>query len=70
MTQGVTSTRLLPDPDLVSKAIAHRREQIQTSVDSMQAERRKQATESEPFTVRKLIGQLHPLFKSTIQTIV
>ena len=69
MAQGVNTIRLLPDPDLISKAVAHRRQVIQVTVDALNAIREHGAKSSEPFTVRKEMNQLHPLFKSTIQEI-
>ena len=69
MAQGVNTINLLPDPDLISKAVAHRRQAIQVTIDAMNEIRTESAKASEPFTVRKEMNRLHPLFKSTIQEI-
>lgn len=69
MAQGVNTINLLPDPDLVSKAVAHRRQVMQVTIDTLNEIRDNAAKASEPFAVRKEMNQLHPLFKSTIQEI-
>ena len=70
MAQGVNTTRLLPDPDLVSRNVAHLRQEIQVTVDAMNRIREQAEKLSEPFAVRREIGALHPLFKSTIDETV
>ena len=69
MTVGVNTTRLLPDPDLVSKAIAHRKQEIQVTIDAMASLHEEAVKGSRPFATTAAISRLHPLFKSTIQEI-
>ena len=69
MAIGVNTIRNLPDPDLISQAVAHRRQQIQVTLDAQQIIRERGAKSSEPFIERVEINRLHPLFISTIQEI-
>ena len=65
MSAELLTLRSLPDPDLVAQVIAHRKQQIQVTIDFMQAEYQAGVQGSEPFTALKDMRQEHPSFKST-----
>lgn len=61
MINVISNQARLPDPELTASAVAHARRLNQVTIDAIQTGARKAVIQSEPFAVRKIVNELHPL---------